>query len=317
MKARRAEVQTIRNPSACALLVDSLDRYTAGLPTNANTLISSSSWTTQKQNYILNGYFTRIALTQVQFFWNLPTIISGYNDQFTLTIENSLYTVTIPQGWYNANRLAQTLVNLINAIPESGGAFDFTLTAPPGCIVLHSGIFQFSIVDPLLLGPVPSPYARFLGTSGFIPQNSYSTDDGNWYIAYFGVPSLLPTRYIDITSHYLTKFQRVKDSSTLDTGDSQNILCRVFPFAGLADTTWPPVTTTISQTAPYDITYKWGVPSSFVVVQDYSSPKQIAWNPDEAISNFDILLQDEYGTVLPWSSSYGCEFDITLLCSET
>jgi len=208
-------------------------------------------------------------------------------------------------------QLGVALVSALNT--ATGATFDYALTPPPGCILLNCDT-PFRIVIPQA---AVSRSARFYQTFGFIPQLATALISGDYAASTLGIPTLLPTRYVDITSHYLTKFQRVKDASTLNTGDSQNILSRVYAFAGMSDTTWPPVTSVTASTSPYATTYTWNVPASFVVVQDYTSPKNIAWNPDEAVSNFDITLLDEYGTILPWTSQIGCEFQITLLASET
>ena len=311
MQGRRQAVQTIRLPSSSALLIDSMDRYATGFPTSPAGLISSSAWTLQKQYYVLSGYFNRIALTQVQFFWNLPTIITGYNDQFDIQYNGGVtYTAILPQGWYNANQIAATLVSLLNsAIP--GATFSYLITDPPGCIELRNAAAPFTIIVPTSSA---TRTGRFYQTAGFIPQDSVVVSGTN-VAQTLGAPTLLPTRYVDITSHYLTKFQRVKDASTLATGDTQNILSRIFAFSGMSDTTWPPVTVTFDNSG--NNVYTYGVPSTFVVVQDYTSPKNIAWNPDESISNFDILLLDEYGQQLPWTPQIGCEYQITLLASET
>jgi hypothetical protein len=312
MKARRQEVQTIRHPSSSALLIDSLDRYSTGFPFNVNSLISSSQWTLQKPNYVLNGYFTRVALTQVQFFWNLPTIITGYNDQMQITTDGNTYTITLDQGFYNANQIADAIITELNAL---GTGTTFTapaITAPP-CSIIINGDDSFTIEQP---SHSASRVGRFYQTAGFIPQSSVLVS-GVHTIGTPAIATLLPTRFVDITSHYLTKFQRVKDASTLSSGDSQNILSRVYAFSGMSDTTWPPVTTTTLSTSPYTTTWNWDVPAPFVVVQDYTSPKNIAWSPDEAISNFDIVLLDEYGQILPWSPTTGVEYQITLLASET
>jgi len=311
MQGRRQAVQTIRLPSSSALLIDSMDRYATGFPTSPAGLISSSAWTLQKQYYVLSGYFNRIALTQVQFFWNLPTIITGYNDQFDIDYNDVKYFATLPQGWYNANQIGATLVSLLNGVIP-GAPFSYLITDPPGCIQLISNSKPFTIIVP---SSSSTRTGRFYQTAGFIPQDSVALAEDNNVTQTLGAPTLLPTRYVDITSHYLTKFQRVKDASTLATGDTQNILSRIFAFSGFSDTTWPPVTITLDDKGASVYTY--GVPSSFVVVQDYTSPKNIAWNPDESISNFDILLLDEYGQQLPWTPQIGCEYQITLLASET
>jgi hypothetical protein len=288
-----------------------MDRYATGFPTSPSGLISSSSWTLQKQYYVLSGYFNRVALTQVQFFWNLPTIIAGYNDQFDVQYNNgTIYTVRLDQGWYNANQIATALVALLNAVIP-GAAFSYVLSDLPGCIELRNTTATFRIVA----SASATRTGRFYQTAGFIPQVATTIAVNNYKTETLGVPTLLPTRFVDITSHYLTKFQRVKDASTLSSGDSQNILSRVYFFAGGANSTWPPVTVTVDNSG--NNVYTYGVPTPGVVFIDYTSPKNIAWNPDESISNFDILLLDEYGQELPWTSQIGCEFQFTLLASET
>jgi hypothetical protein len=289
-----------------------MDRYRDGFPTSPGSLISSSSWTLQKKYYVLSGYFNRLALSQVQFFWNLPTIITGYNDQFDVQYNNgTIYSVILPQGWYNANQIGTAVVALLNAA-IAGAAFSYVLSDLPGCIQLINTTATFTIMVPSLSA---SRTGRFYQTAGFIPQVATTIAVNNYKTETLGVPTLLPTRFVDITSHYLTKFQRVKDSSTLSTGDSQNILSRVYAFAGNTSSTWPPVTVTVDNSG--NNVYTYGVPTPVVVYHDYTSPKNIAWNPDESISNFDILLLDEYGQQLPWTSQIGCEYQITLLASET
>lgn len=312
MSGRRQAVQTIRQPSSSALLIDSLDRYPLGYPFSVAGLISSSSWTTQKQNYVLNGYFNRLSLTQIQLFWNLPTIITGYNDKLEVIVGSTTYTIIVPQGFYNATQIANNLVTQLNAA-GTGSTWTFTaINAPPALIILNSTL-AFTIVVPTTSS---SQMGRFYETAGIIPQTAVLSG-AVYTMATPSLPTLLPTRFIDITSHYLTKFQRVKDASTLTTGDSQNILARVYAFSSYGDMSWPPVSSATSQTSPYTTTWTWEVPSTFVVFQDYTSPKNIAWSPDEAISNFDITILDEYGNQLPWSPQYGVEFQMTLLASET
>jgi hypothetical protein len=50
---------------------------------------------------------------------------------------------------------------------------------------------------------------------------------------------------------------------------------------------------------------------------DYGTGKQLEWGDDESIANFDILLTDEYGGLVPWDKAYGCEYAFTLTASET
>ena len=309
--------QTIRQPSFTSLLIDSMDRYPDGYPSGTSVVTSSSKWTLQNKNYVLNGYFTRLALTSVQMFWTLPTIITGYNDQIELTKYSAsppygpvaTYVATIPQGWYNPASLAGAIFTQLNAVV--GNIFTTTTTKPLGNItIIGSAAFSLDAAN-----TSNSRAGRFYQTSGLIPtgplgSNTVVTTTG-------GPPTLLPTRYIDITSSYLTKFQRVKDASTLPTGSTQNILGRVYAFAGNTSAIWPPSTQTQGGPPTYTTTYTFTTPTPFVVSQDFTTPKQIAWDPEEVVSNFDITLLDEYGTEIPWDPSFGLEYQISMLASET
>jgi hypothetical protein len=47
------------------------------------------------------------------------------------------------------------------------------------------------------------------------------------------------------------------------------------------------------------------------------APKHMMWSPDEAISELDFRLYDEFGQLLPWSPLFNTEFQMTILASET
>jgi hypothetical protein len=116
------------------------------------------------------------------------------------------------------------------------------------------------------------------------------------------VPSMLPTRFIDILSSYITKFQTVKDGTTSQYNPYISQIARIYPIA-------PNTRIDISDT---------GGPSAnpFQLCIDYNTPKHINWNFQEAISNFDIQLRDEFGEFVPWTNVYGCEYSLTCLATE-
>ena len=297
-------VQVIRQPSFTGLYVDSMDRYAKGYPSDTSQLTSSSQWTLQSRQYVLNGYFHRLALTQVQFFHNLPTIITGYNDTVAIGSDDAtslLGYITIPQGWYTCDTLAAAISTLFDGIVSGG-----TVTANP-----NTGALTFTApADFSILPPDSSlvSYTEVLGrtyqTTGIIPGAASTVVDV--YVLTGGIPTMLPTRFVDIGSKYLTKSQRVKDASTLITGQITNILCRVYMFAPSTRTPWPP---TANSGANVD------TPTCISI--DFGSGKQLAWSELEIISNFDIILTDEYGGLCPWSPEYGCEYSFVLTASET
>ena len=295
-----------------------MDRYRDGYPTGTDKVSSSSKWTLQAPNYILNGYFTRLSLTQVQMFYNLPTVITGYNDKINFSKYGSSppytrtqYVATIAQGFYNPQQLAFAIPTAMNLVTAGSFTVPATLAKPLGNLsLIGNAAFTIDVAS-----TPDSPAGRFYQTSGLIPSPAFASPGVS--TGSYGVPSLLATRFIDITSSYLTKFQRVKDASTLSSGSTQNILTRVYATPGSSSTPWPPVTQTNATTSPYTTTWTFQTPGPFIVNQEPSNPKQLAWNPDEVISNFDITLLDEYGGLVPWDTDFGCEYNLSMMASET
>jgi len=307
MLSRQKDVQNVRQASYTALLVDSMDRYPNGYPDDVLTQTTSSEWTLQASQYVLNGYFTRLALTQIQFFWNLPTVIVGYNNRYGFFFNIlGFIPITIPTGWYSPDTLAQAILDYSTGTfgpPITG----FTCVANPTTGILTFGYSdRFYLLSPTVAAneatsrTIPANiYARSYQTAGAIPGEAFAVSGGRFELS-GTLPTMLATRFINLESKYLTKHQRVKDSSTLLSGQSTNILCRINAFAPSTRTPWPPL-----------------VPETpFVISIEYSTAKLINWSPDEIVSNFDISLTDEYGQLVPWDSSFGCEYSFNIIASE-
>ena len=296
---------TKRPPAYAQLVVDSLDRYGAGFPTAGQAITTSSDWQTQLQQIVLNGYFTRLAVTQIQFQWNLPTIITGYNDRFTIFGGSPAIdaTIVIPQGYYTPAVLAALLQALLQAAIPSGG-FTVTFTAANGAFQITST--SNFVVGGLPLGGGANVFTRTALTLGFFNTAPPAT-------TFIGTPpTMLATRFVDICSSTLTKFQRVKDVTSLPNPTITNIIARVYPVAP---------NTRINTLADGALTDSSAVGSCpFTICIDYNTPKSIKWSPDEPLSNFDLQLRDENGALLPWNPTSGgpaCEYQLTILASES
>jgi hypothetical protein len=115
----------IRNPSTALLGVSSIDRYNLPLgepselvasqsnPLQANTLSSPYDFSISNNNNFLDGYFTRLAVNEVQFRWTIPTLTSR---------NNKIYIVWSPGG-----RNAITA-----AVGNGGGGVSFTMASTTG-----------------------------------------------------------------------------------------------------------------------------------------------------------------------------------------
>jgi hypothetical protein len=143
-----------------------------------------------------------------------------------------------------------------------------------------------------------SRFSKFGITSGL----QYSGVIGSGTTDIIGaVPTMLPTRFVDIRSVYLAKNQRVKDVTTLPQNIVTDIIARIYATA-------PNTTTTGSASSPFQMPW--------IMNHSYPVPKYIRWNSEEPISNFTIELLDDSGFLLPWSSNRGCEYAMTMIASE-
>jgi hypothetical protein len=90
-QGQQGEGVNIRNPSTAILGISSIDRYNipggdpselrAGQnnPSTTQTLSSPYDFSISSNNNLLSGYFTRLAVNEVQFRWTLPTLTSRNN----------------------------------------------------------------------------------------------------------------------------------------------------------------------------------------------------------------------------------------------
>jgi hypothetical protein len=290
MKKTEEKVKTARAPASAHLLIDSLDRYPVGNPGAKSPPVTSSAWTLQLPQYVLNGYFTRLAVTQIQFQWNLPTIITGYNNILIVQQPTAPSIAIIPQGWYSPPDLATAITTaLAAATTPPTSAITCTYNALNKNFVLTSAA-AFRIP------PADNNNAKQFGSTTGLQYTGPATAT----TVVGGVPTMLATRFIDMRSSYLTKNQRVKDVTTLPQNIVSDVIARIYATA--------PNTTTAGITTPYI--------APWIMNISYPVPKYIRWNVEEPISNFTLELLDENGQPLPWTQTAGCEYALTLIASE-
>jgi len=127
--------------------------------------------------------------------------------------------------------------------------------------------------------------ANIMGLSG-LPQY---VDLPQGYTAFGGLPTMRYTRYVDICSRTLTKFQNLPDAQTQSNYDS--ILYRLY----IEDPTQPNV-----------------------IIKEITNPKYILWNENEMITSIDIQLRDDKGNLLPIpSENWDNNYLLTLQMSES
>ena len=339
--------RAFRYPQSAELHVSSLDRYNS-TPTVSQPLVQLSSDLLQQAgsyNYsatdcviqapgrsMLYGYFNRVAISEMQMFIRIPTIILGINDQFVLSASltgASPYvsqTFTVPPGFYTPTLLAvalQTLIRGTATILTTANSFLVTAPTTPATVPVSGAIqtgFNFSsgTTDTLKFAApvggstvanqfrvwkfyrlVGTNYLSFVGTPAAIPTTTIATFS----------PNFLPTDYIDVVSKALTNYKDVKDSNTNEQAP-QGVLARIY----LTDNAVNAASTTTSFSDPNAV---GGAPFAFT--KKWSNPNWSQWSPNQAINQLDFKLLDMWGDTLYWTNQTSCantEWQMTLIASE-
>jgi hypothetical protein len=306
--------QPQRPPASAHLLIDSTDRY------NTDPFLQligerpyANDFSIIRNQALLYGYFTRIGITQLQFYWNFPTIRTGYND--TIIFYKSAPTdvsglIVLDEGFFTPTELAAEIEKQLQSAQGVAAGAGATYTAvwqqSSRSILIESNNgdeFSFYTPDtwPGTLSPAQTTNVykayKTLGMTGAnldgITPDTFQT---------LTTPSP-PTDYVDIVSDRLTKFMRVKDGETLPQKNKANIIARVYVT---------PPNQRIEVTADQ-------MPGSnpFYICVDYNTPKHMKWSPAESINQLDFQVYDMYGDLLPWNEVYNWEFQLTMLASET
>jgi hypothetical protein len=287
----------IREPAVAILTIDTADSdiYDASgyitAPANPNQVYINT------QQTLVNGYFTRLALTEIKYDWNIPNVIDDLpwrNNRLTLefgvagTSGNAAAEISIivPQNFYTPVELAAEVQRVLLLMP---GVF-----ASPGWQCTWFDRFNtFLIAD--VSGNVPIR---------IVPRNRNDADD-LCNLMGFSVPSktfafaingsfapMTYTPFFDVTSQQLTKKQNVGDSGT-SKNTGRNLLARIY-LANEGAVNMRDRTTTIGLEAESTIIGT----RPFLLYKQFVVPKQIYWDTKEFINVVDITLLDYKGRVL-------------------
>jgi hypothetical protein len=269
---------TIRQPSTANLMLDSKDRDTAIYTTAGDFQIT-------KTNSLLNGYFTRIATSEVVLEWQVPNI-NATNNTMSGTVD-----------------------------PAGGPAVPFSITIDPGLYTVASLLDQITVqlqgqagitgvYNPQIIASTTTNFGLAnQNTQQVVPPSMVLVDGGGNYIDWTIAPGVLqallgwnlvsdafkiaPTstdirlyRYIDFTSQQLTYAQDLKDAST--NTQNKNVLNRWY----LA---WDNAPAFDYYGYPVFMGY-----TEFQLRRIYNPPKQIRWEPNLPIGNlaFQVYVMD-------------------------
>ena len=343
--------KAIRYPLSAELHVSSLDRINsstavpnqilAQLVADASATssnISSTDCLIQTKKALLYGYFNRVAITEFQLFFRVPTVVAGVNNTFYLQIwpggyvsgGSTSYAISIPGGYYTPTLLAAAMQTAIRAATTNlTNAALFTVVAPTSqstIAALTTGViatgFTFATNNSDAITFINPPIAvvsesvqlnvgkfyRLIGCN-FLSFNGYPANIPTAVVV-TPSPNFLPTDYVDIVSKSLTTFKETKDTNASEQAP-QGVLGRIYltdagsnPQIAMTNSFADPNTLGC---APFAITKKW------------MAPNWSQWSPNQAIDKIDIKILDMYGNPLYWSNIVGCstsEWEMTILASE-
>jgi hypothetical protein len=301
-------LDTMPRPNA-SIVLSGRDRNTP-TPRNYNSAVFS-----QTNQNIVQGQIYSVAVSEVNFPYDIPNIQDGFNVFFiewAYLGPAGQIAVTVPSGFYTGAELAAA----INAQIAIECAQNVPIVPPQNAPICGfdpvTNLFSF-IPAPAPFVPVQanviifSPYTFW--DSGLTPRNvlgkdimsimgfqqsqgaGYATQANNNPLLVavpvvgsgqvFSAQSapLVFTQYIDICSPQLCKFQYFRDGSTTNLARRVDIICRLYISNNIAvgDT---------DGTRP------------FVINRQFQNPRVMRWTADNAIGQIDINLYDDVGQPL-------------------
>jgi hypothetical protein len=293
---------TVRPSSTAVFAVDSFDRYNT--PTDSQFGVSGPySFQITRNQSLLNGFFHRIAMTEIVFPYYIPNINPRTNSVEVIYNGGAAATLTLTNGFYTPTALAAALQVALIPLTGAGatvvytnGRFTFDVGAGNDLILYPSDTNAFGLFD--LVG----------GTADWINPGGQTLTGKITRCRY--------TEFVDIVCSQLTYNQDLKDASTTN-GYSRDILARIY----LECENDQPIPVNIGGTATNAIDTVPGT-YPFTIYRKFSHPKQIQWNNEQPIGNLLFEVYDDRGVLLSGNGT-GNDADfifpdwrMTLLVSE-
>jgi hypothetical protein len=323
---RPGEANTSRSPSYAILAIDSEDRFRnydenaeAGSATRNG---SPYNFTITKAESIMNGFFTRLAVTEVCFPWMIGNIIpsttqiigefqngAGPLTQFDIDISDNI-------GFLRPSQIAALIQTRVRAADASLSAFTMTYGTIPGATASFPN-FAYATNNPsvtvsffpLAYNTIEFPYnnteVQLFNLLGFDYNNTLPATSAVSRVTY-----CQSVRYIDIVSSQLSYNQALKDTMTQTV--VRDSLCRLYlgdgPYTG---------TSTLS---PSDSAFCPPGCAPFVIYRQFTNPKFIRWQPNQPVQGtLTFQVYDDNGELLTYldaEEGLGANWSMTLLVSE-
>lgn len=317
---------TQRPTSTALLTIDSEDRFSSYLSKRVAPLsfgiINESPYNFRitKEQALLNGFMTRLAVTEVCFPWVTPNINSKSNRinwQYQIGAGPVVTPppITLTPGFYKPSELAAAIVAAVN--PVAGLGF---LTMTYGANGMP--IFSYNTSNPankiafspMTYGSAAYPYGpetkQLFDLLGFYLTVGSTAGNDTLLASSNGFYTLCQSiRYVDIVSPQLVANQGLGDATSQTIG--RDALCRIY----IGD-----VGQSIASAGDSAFCPPGCRPTT--IYRQFATPKYVQWNAQMPVgSSIQFLVYDDTGALLettgpfPGGSVYS-DWSMTLLATE-
>lgn len=323
--ANAAEVEdravTVRPSSTANFYVDSLDKVSGESP--GDFLIN-------KNQSLFNGFFHRVAVSEVVMDWGLPNVAEWWGNNFiTVAVDTgaptaTTYTITVDQGFYSILEILSEIVSKLNSAPGQTATFSVGTSASQVALLATQDFVIYypqTAADPVIPAGAAPNYdkAYYLGRGLFSSDQMYTGALPAPIVApqFSGVypivsPLVLGTRYVDIVSPQLTYNQDLKDNTTAQY--QRDVLYRWYLAwdgnAGVETLAGPPTL------FPYYVLQGY---KAFNQRRVLPYPKQIRWESRQPIGQVSFQSYDDRGRLIDvtkFTPNANYQFQMSMLLSE-
>ena len=297
---------TERSPAYAILAIDSEDRFKDYAEQRAATAgsynFSPYDFQITKNESMMNGFFTRLALTEINFPWTIPNINGRTMD---IGVEFQVgagpiqqFQLTLDVGFYKPSEIAAEIEAEVQALDPALATFSMSYGSgsPVFTDLAKVPIFAYTVPVGVSLAflqmaynsaayPYPSSTKQLFDLLGFTELNTVLDVGG----AVGRTTYCQAMRYVDIVCNQLTYNQALKD--TMSQAVVRDTLCRLYvgdgPYTG---------TSTVDPSDP-DFCPPGCAP--FTIYRQFTNPKFIRWIPNQPVQgNLRFQVYDDDGNLL-------------------
>lgn len=312
---------TVRPSSTSLFVVDSEDRFpdynTSRGATSTTANVSPYDFTISRAESLMNGFASRLAVTEIVFPWAIPNINTKTNEiQYTYTVSGQppvTGLLGLSTGFTTPAGIAGAIQAFIRPLDASLAGFLFSYGSGGDPVFTYDTASTTTIAFNALpynspTYPWPAQTKQLYDLLGFTEINSVLATGG------FGNFTLAQSiRYVDIVSPTLVYNQANRD--TMSQNVARNALCRIYlgDGGGSGQSTVSPANAAFCPPGCAPLT----------IYRNFTQPKQIQWLGNQPIpGNLQFTVYDDTGAPLTELFAGGAlqgsflDWSMTILLSE-